>query len=62
MRETTAWKPENSLTVVLEHDLVTTEAYERARRKPTDFLLKPGHAKPEFETVVDTYETFVSVP
>jgi len=48
-------------TDCLEHVLVTTEAYERARSQPTDFLLKPGHAKPEFETVVDSYETFVLV-
>ena len=41
----------------MEHLRVTTEAYQRAR-KPTDFLLKPGHAKPEFETVIETQEDF----
>jgi len=37
---------------------VTTELYERARREPTDFLLKPGHAKLEFETVIEGHEEF----
>ena len=42
----------------MDHLRVTTEAYQRARREPTDFLLKPGHAKPEFETVIESHEDF----
>ena len=40
---------------------MTTESYEQARRQPTDFLLKPGHAKPEFETVIESHDDFVLV-
>jgi hypothetical protein len=45
-------------TSCMEHLRVTTEAYQRARSEPTDFLLKPGHARPEFETVTETHEDF----
>ena len=40
----------------MEHLHVTTEVYERARSEPTDFLVKPGHAIPEFETVIERHE------
>ena len=42
----------------MEHLRVTTETYQRARSEPTDFLLKAGHAKSEFETVIDSHEDF----
>jgi hypothetical protein len=45
-------------TDCMEHLRVTTESYERARSQPTDFLLKPGHADPEFETVIEAHEEF----
>ncbi len=45
-------------TGCMEHVRVTAESYERARSQPTDFLLKPGHAKPEFETVIERHEHF----
>jgi hypothetical protein len=45
-------------TDCMEHLQVTTEVYERARARPTDFLLKPGHSNMEFETVVDAHEEF----
>jgi len=45
-------------TSCMEHLRVTTEAYQRARSEPTDFLLRPGHARPEFETVTETHEDF----
>ena len=45
----------------MEHVRVTTESYERARGQPTDFLLKPGHAQPEFETTIESHEDFVLV-
>jgi hypothetical protein len=45
-------------TECMEHLLVTTEWYERARSEPTDFLLEPGHANPEFETVIEADEGF----
>ncbi len=45
-------------TQCMEHLRVTTEVYERTRSEPTDFLLKPGHAKPEYETVIDANEEF----
>ena len=45
-------------TNCMDHLRVTTEAYQRARSEPTDFLLKPGHAKPEFETVIESNEDF----
>jgi hypothetical protein len=48
-------------TGCMDHICVTSELYERARSEPTDFLLKPGHAKPEFETVVENHEDFVLV-
>jgi hypothetical protein len=48
-------------TGCMDHIRVTTESYEQARRQPTDFLLRPGHAKPEFETVIESYEDFVLV-
>lgn len=40
---------------------VTRESYERTRRQPTDFLIKPGHDKPEFETVIERHDQFVVV-
>jgi hypothetical protein len=42
----------------MEQLQVTTEWYARARSEPTDFLLKPGHAEPEFETVIEVREEF----
>ena len=45
-------------TQCMEHLRVTTEVYERTRSEPTDFLLKPGHAKLEFETVIEGHEEF----
>ena len=45
----------------IEHLRVPTESYERTRVQPTDFLLKPGHNKPEFETVIDSHEDFAVV-
>jgi hypothetical protein len=48
-------------TGCMEHVRVTTESYERARGQPTDFLLKPGHAKPDFETIIESHEDFVLV-
>ena len=48
-------------TGCMDHVLVTTELYERARSEPTDFLLRPGHVKPEFETVIEDHEGFVLV-
>lgn len=48
-------------TGCMDHIRVTSEAYERARREPTDFLLKPEHVKSEFETVVDSHDDFVLV-
>lgn len=48
-------------TGCMDHVRVTSEAYERARSEPTDFLLKPGHDKPEFETVIERHDDFVLV-
>ena len=48
-------------TGCMDHVRVTTDSYERARSEPTDFLLKPGHANPEFETVVESHDDFVLV-
>jgi hypothetical protein len=45
----------------MEHVRVTTESYELARGQPTDFLLRPGHADPEFETIIESHEEFVLV-
>ena len=45
-------------TRCMDRVVVTIEAYELARSEPTDFLLKPGHEHPEFETVIETYERF----
>lgn len=42
----------------MERLQVTTELYERARSEPTDFLLKPGHANPEFERVIERHDDF----
>ena len=48
-------------TGCMDHVRVTTELYERARGQATDFLLKPGHIKPEFETVIESHDDFVLV-
>ena len=45
-------------TSCMDHLRVTTETYQRARSEPTDFLLRPGHARPEFETVIESHEDF----
>ena len=45
----------------MDHVRVTTEWYERARGQATDFLLKPGHVIPEFETVIASHDDFVLV-
>ena len=42
----------------MEHVRVTSETYERVRSTPTDFVLKPGHAVPEVETVVESSDEF----
>jgi hypothetical protein len=42
----------------MDHVRVTTEAYERVRSQPTDFVLTPGHAIPEVETVVESNDEF----
>jgi hypothetical protein len=42
----------------MDHVRVTTEAYERVRSQPTDFVLTPGHAIPEVETVVKGNDEF----
>ena len=46
-------------TSCMDHVSVTTESYERARGQATDFLLKPDHVKPEFETVIESHDGFV---
>jgi hypothetical protein len=48
-------------TSCMDHVRVTRESYERARREPTDFLLKPGHANAEFEALVESHDDFVVV-
>lgn len=48
-------------TSCMDHVRVTTESYERARGQATDFLLKPDHVKPEFETVIESHDNFVLV-
>jgi hypothetical protein len=48
-------------TGCMDHVRVTTESYERARGRPTDFLLKPGHVEPEFETIIESHKDFVLV-
>ena len=48
-------------TGCMDHVRVTTESYKRARGQATDFLLKPGHVKPEFETVIESHDEFVLV-
>ena len=48
-------------TSCMDHVRVTTESYERARGQATDFLLKPDHGKPEFETVMENHDEFVLV-
>lgn len=45
-------------TDCMEHLRATTEVYEHARSEPTDFLLKPGHEKPEFESVIEAPEEY----
>jgi hypothetical protein len=42
----------------MDHVRVTPEAYERVRSQPTDFVLTPGHAIPEVETVVESNDEF----
>ena len=48
-------------TGCMDHVRVTSEAYARARSEPTDFLLKRGHSKPEFEAVIERHDDFVVV-
>lgn len=48
-------------TACMHHIPVTTELYERARLEPTDFLLKPGHERPEFEAVIERHDDVVRV-
>ena len=48
-------------TACMDHIPVTTEFYETARAEPTDFLLKPGHDKAEFEKVIERHDDFVLV-
>lgn len=48
-------------TRCMDHVRVTSAAYARARNEPTDFLLRPGHAKPEFEAVIERHDDFIVV-
>jgi hypothetical protein len=41
-----------------EHIEVSSSEYERARAEPTLFLLRPGHANPEVEEVVEHHDGY----
>jgi hypothetical protein len=58
---TTDYLCECSDTTCIETIELTTEEYERARSRPTMFLLVPGHETPEIERVVEENERFLLV-
>jgi hypothetical protein len=40
---------------------LTNDEYERARRRPTVFVLVPGHQRPDLERVVEENDRFLLV-
>ena len=48
-------------TTCMDRVRVKAKSYERTRSAPADFLLKPGHDKQGFETVIETHEEFLLV-
>jgi hypothetical protein len=59
--KTTEYLCECSDTSCVEIVELTNDEYERARSRPTVFVVVPGHERPEIEKVVEANERFVLV-
>ena len=58
---TTDYLCECSDTTCFANIELTNDEYERARSRPTVFMLVPGHETPEIERVVEENERFLLV-
>ena len=52
---------ECSATTCIESIELTSDEYKRARRRPTVFVLVPGHERIEVERVIEKTERFMLV-
>ena len=59
--KTTDYLCECSATSCIETIELTKDEYERARARPTTFVLLPGHERPDLERVVQENDRFVLV-
>jgi hypothetical protein len=59
--KTTDYVCECSDTACFKTIELTKDEYERARSRPTVFMVVPGHETPEIERVVEENERFVLV-
>jgi hypothetical protein len=59
--KTTDYLCECSDASCIETIELTNDEYQRARRRPTMFVLVPGHQRPDIEKVVEENERFVLV-
>jgi hypothetical protein len=59
--KTTDYLCECSDTTCFANIELTNDEYERARSRPTVFILVPSHEKPEIERVVEENERFLLV-
>ena len=59
--KTTDYLCECSDTKCFANIELTNDQYERARSRPTVFVLVPGHERPEIERVVEENEGFLLV-
>jgi hypothetical protein len=59
--KTTDYLCECSVTACFKTIELTKDEYERARSRPTVFVVVPGHERPEIEKVVEANEGFVLV-
>ena len=59
--KTTDYVCECSDTACFKTIELTKDEYERARSRPTVFMLVPGHQRPEIELVVEENERFLLV-
>ena len=59
--KTTDYVCECSDTACFKTIELTNDEYERARSRPTVFVLVPGHQRPEIERVIEENERFLLV-
>ena len=62
--QTKRWNPKMKPFIFEQRNqiyIINLDETVRQLRQATDFLLKPDHVKPEFETVIESHKDFVLV-